>query len=178
MSAGDSFLKWKQRAEQAERERAEVVGWLADVTEALTGERPTGVMPSTTLQAALDLKARAEHAEADNAALHERIAVIERELYLEHFETAHRMAGDLVREQHPGAALLERLMELEAVIRTFRDVEWARGDWQGVCPFRRHKDVLCPGTDGRVAAVGTSSPVPHAEGCPYHALNALKEREP
>lgn len=63
----------------------------------------------------------------------------------------------------------------EEVLSAFRDAEWCRSDWQGTCPFRRHKDIYCMGTDGRVAPVGTPKPVPHSEGCPYRLLAALDQ---
>jgi hypothetical protein len=121
--------KVKARAEQAERERGEVVGWLAEVTVALTGERPHGAMPRTTLQAAMDATAARERAEADNAALLREMESVSEELA--------RMSGaplhhDIIRTKlealacrvqvlwvktndHPGAALLERLRTLEDV---------------------------------------------------------------
>jgi hypothetical protein len=95
---------------------------------------------------------------------------------------AHIQALVAQRDEMTGSALClaaerdevrERAQTLEGVVAKFREAEWARGDWQGFCPFRRHKDVMCLGTDGRVGAVGTPTPVPHSEACPYHALNAL-----
>jgi hypothetical protein len=83
------------------------------------------------------------------------------------------VSGVLGLEEHVGRAL-ERLHALEDVVARFRELEWARGDWQGFCPFRGNKDVVCLGTDGRVAPVGKPSPRPHNELCPYHALHALE----
>jgi hypothetical protein len=118
--------KVKARAEQAERERGEVVGWLAEVTVALTGERPHGAMPRTTLQAAMDATTARERAEADNAALlgalrriidaAEATTVESRGERIAQFDwDPIYIAEDLVDAAHPGAALLERLRALEKV---------------------------------------------------------------
>ena len=75
----------------------------------------------------------------------------------------------------PGvSAASEDIRALELVVEGFRALEWARTDWQGYCPFGRHKEVLCPGTDGNASGMGTPRPTPHREGCPYHALQALR----
>lgn len=63
--------------------------------------------------------------------------------------------------------------EMRAVLDAFRALEWERSDWQGFCPFRRHADVRCQGTDGHVSAVGTPTPLPHNERCPYRLLSGL-----
>lgn len=66
----------------------------------------------------------------------------------------------------------------EAVLAAFRALECERSDWQGFCPFRRHSDVRCHGTDGHVSAVGTPKPRPHSEGCPYAILANLNLEKP
>lgn len=124
-------------------------------------------------------------AEADNAeqveALEKCRVVMEENGWHEFAEgTSERKAYEATLfppgTSHPGAALLERMRALEAVVAKFREAEWLRGDWQGICPFRRHKDIVCMGTDGRVAPVGTPSLVPHDEHCPYHALSVLEKK--
>lgn len=63
--------------------------------------------------------------------------------------------------------------EMRAAIEAFRALEWERSDWQGHCPFRRHADVRCKGTDGTRGGFGTPKPHPHSERCPYRLLAGL-----
>lgn len=146
----------RRRREQAERERDEARAECERL-------RRRGVE---------DDEAR-ERAEADNAKYIRALNLVEHLIINGRAEEARQEAIWVMEPDHPGAAMLERMRAVEAVLAKFRQFEWARGDWQGLCPFRRHKDVGCLGTDGRVAAVGTPTPVPHAEHCPYHALTAL-----
>lgn len=67
---------------------------------------------------------------------------------------------------------------MRAALDAFRALEWERSDWQGFCPFRRHADVRCQGTDGRVSGAGTPKPRPHSEGCPYRIVAYLNLETP
>jgi hypothetical protein len=101
MSAGDSFLKWEQRAARAESELRALQ---------LSHER--------LRKECMDAEARAERAEADNAEVARVIdAVLEmsRDEYPEDCMHRVREMLQLARQNNSGAALLERLGALEAV---------------------------------------------------------------
>lgn len=66
--------------------------------------------------------------------------------------------------------------EKDEALAAFKALEWDRMDWQGVCPFRRHQDVRCQGTDGVRSGFGTPTPRPHADACPYSLLAKMEAK--
>lgn len=71
---------------------------------------------------------------------------------------------------------LRELIAAREALAAFREHEWVRVDWQGLCSFRRA--VGCPGTDGCVSAMGTPRPVAHADDCPFSRLAQTATPEP
>lgn len=159
-------LRAERDSEKAARERAEAdnAAYIYALRNIVEGHR-------REVEYTLEMAADMERMGADGSGVRQRQTALDR--------VGDYLPADAVLDAvHPGTALLERLRSLEAALAGFREYEWERMDWQGICPFRRHQDVRCRGTDGHVSAVGTPTPVPHSEHCPYHALAALKERKP
>jgi len=126
------------RIAELERCRSEVERFVAEV-ERLTRERDEAREDRAALAALLDerleesnhlrgvtlryeqerdeWKARAEAAEADNAALVETLNLVENDLSDDRYDDAHRRTIVLLKKEHPGAALLGRLRGLEYTVK-------------------------------------------------------------
>jgi hypothetical protein len=114
MSTGDNYLRWKQRAEQAENELRALK---------LSHER--------LRKECMDAEARAERAEADNAAL---LNVLRRfrerpppethphsaQAFMRWHMDNERAADEVLAAAHPGAALLERLSAAQSELDALR----------------------------------------------------------
>jgi hypothetical protein len=74
-------------------------------------------------------------------------------------------------ERQANAVLMAAAPELVEALQAFKQWEWEnRADWQGFCVYRR--TLGCRGTDGHVSALGTPTPKPHGEQCPFNRLDA------
>lgn len=104
--------------EDARKWRDEAVSHLADVTEVLVGERPVGIMPGTTLEAAMVLVRDRDAALADNAVFQDGFLrvmnLLENIGRQEDAETVRTVA----MRSHPGAALLDEVTRLRVQVAT------------------------------------------------------------
>jgi hypothetical protein len=113
--------------EAARRGRDEAVSHLADVTEVLVGERPVGMMPGTTLEAAKALVRDRDAALADNAEMASLIPALSQcfagGLNGKWTPDLARRTSNALTNPHPGAALLAEVTRLRIQVATGGE-EW------------------------------------------------------